>query len=115
MKLFRTLVPAAFLALMSGLAALPLPASAHSVDHNPIVVAHAGQWYAIGGAFSSRANAQRRARQLGEDYWVPMYSNRCPNFTPDLWLVVTGPYHRDQAAAFASGAPHVGAYAKSCY
>jgi len=115
MKPFRSLAPVAFLALMSGLAATPFPASAHSVDRKPIVVSHAGQWYAIGGAFRSRANAQRRARQLGEDYWVPMYSNRCPNFTPDLWLVVTGPYHRDQAAAFASGAPHVGAYAKSCY
>lgn len=99
----------------AGLSAVPLPASAESVNQKTIVVAHAGQWYAIGGAFRSRNNAQRRATQLGEDYWVPMLGNRCPNFTPDLWLVVTGPYHRDRAEAFASGAPHVGAYAKNCY
>lgn len=115
MKPFCTFIPAALAVLLSGLAIFPLPALAHSEIQDPIVVAHAGQWYAIGGAFSSRANAQRRAAQLGEDYWVPMSSNRCPNFTPNLWLAVTGPYHRDQARAFASGAPHVGAYAKNCY
>ncbi|AKH98950.1 hypothetical protein IMCC20628_00221 [Hoeflea sp. IMCC20628] len=72
------------------------------------------EWYAVAGAFSSRKNANNRARNLSRQ-WQVMNSRNCPNFTPGYWVVVAGPMpERDARRATAEGRQY-DAYAKSCY
>jgi len=73
-----------------------------------------GDWYAIAGTFTSRAEAQRRARRLGGDTWAAMNTSNCPNFTNGFWIAAAGPMSQGQAQAFANAASGYGAYAKSC-
>jgi hypothetical protein len=70
-------------------------------------------WYAIAGAFTERAGADRRVRTLSRK-WRVMDSNDCPNFTAGYWLVAAGPMPEVTARKTTGEARKYEAYAKSC-
>jgi len=58
-----------------------------------------GDWYAIGGTFGSRGEAQGRARQFGPG-WIAMNTNTCPNMTNGYWIAAAGPFDKATAQLY---------------
>jgi len=71
-----------------------------------------GDWLAIGGSFTSSAEASERAKQFGPG-WVAMSTNRCPNLTKGLWIAAAGPFDKATAQLYLDVSGK--GYLKSCH
>ncbi|NKB27279.1 MAG: trypsin-like serine protease [Rhodobacteraceae bacterium] len=60
-----------------------------------------GPWFVVMGSYTNRANAQdRRNRLVGQNLGAYVVnSNEYPGMTPNLWVVVEGPYDRSTAVS----------------
>jgi len=71
-----------------------------------------GDWYAIGGSFKSRGEAQGRANQFGPG-WVAMNTNTCPNLTNGYWIAAAGPFDKATAQLYINESGT--GYLKTCH
>lgn len=71
----------------------------------------AGDWHAIAISTTSQNEAQRKAGQLGNGWYV-MNTAQCPNFRNGYWIATAGPTSKGNAQAFANMSR--GAYIKTC-
>ncbi len=71
-----------------------------------------GDWYAIGGSFKSRGEAQGRASQFGPG-WVVMNTNNCPNLTNGYWVAAAGPFDKATAQLYINESGQ--GYVKTCH
>ena len=71
-----------------------------------------GDWYAIGGSFKSRGEAQGRANRFGPG-WVVMNSNNCPNMTNGYWIAAAGPFDKSTAQLYLNESGS--GYLKTCH
>jgi|SRR5665811_156182 len=78
----------------------------------PAPVASGGDWYAIGGSFKSRGEAQGRASQFGPG-WVVMNTNTCPNLTNGYWVAAAGPFDKATAQLYINETGR--GYVKTCH
>jgi len=78
----------------------------------PAPVPSGGDWYAIGGSFKSRGEAQGRASQYGPG-WVVMNTKTCPNLTNGYWVAVAGPFDKATAQLYINETGN--GYLKTCH
>jgi hypothetical protein len=71
-----------------------------------------GDWYAIGGSFKSRGDAQGRASQFGPG-WVVMNTNSCLNMTNGYWIAAAGPFDKATAQLYINESGQ--GYLKTCH
>ena len=71
-----------------------------------------GDWYAIGGSFKSRGEAQGRANRFGPG-WVVMNTNTCPNMTNGYWIAAAGPFDKSTAQLYINESGS--GYLKTCH
>ena len=71
-----------------------------------------GDWYAIGGTFGSRGEAQRRANRFGAG-WVTINTINCPNLTNGYWIAAAGPFDKATAQLYLNEAGS--GYLKTCH